>query len=1288
LRKKALKYKRQVGIAAAILLIVFGTVLVAYTKIVGQQAVLRATEERNKSLETELADLRTAILSGDQDVAEAALRVLEDKYLDSQQKVEELLQKLDQQATPVATKRIDLRQGEPLSPTALVRQPALPDGVQSWSLETIGHRGQITKVAYSPNNRLFASCSLDGTIRLWDSDSGELMRILVNPSGAVNDLIWSPDSKSLMSVGRDSDHQICSWAIDSGKMLTSVSLAESWMKCPAWSPDGRFLAFSLGDSISLWHFDTGQIDRTLEGHRDKIGQIVWSQDGRRLASVAKDGSVIVWDPLADRIVRRFDSLPDVFVSLAWSPDSRMLAGLCKGGSSANLHTIKLWDAVSGNVLTSIEFEKEVEGTFTYPVSNLAWTKDGNALACTVKNKIIVWDTQSAGVRQLQLSFSPVHALTWSSDGRVLALGNEEGQLRFWDVVAGQIKCSHRSYSHGTLSSVRFSPDGKLLASGGFRGTVCLWDAYKWQSLYKSQAYGVTDSPYPGGTVLAWSIDSTALAIGNVNENHLVILDAQSGTASDIVNENQSPICSIAFSPDGTRLATGHLNGTLHLWDVVSRPYKLLRSIDAHAAELSALVWTLDGRGLLSSGHDGMIKLWKPETQELVRDFDDHTAPVLCLAISPDGKTFASGSKDETIRLWNAQSSRPGHILRDTSSTSGGKKDAVAWSPDGATLASGSSDGTLQIWNPESGQLLYGVEAHCGHISSLAWSPDGQFLVCSGLNGTARVWDVKNNFQHYTVLLPLWGSSGPGMAINPQGDYRGPPGIEEHLIYVVQTDGGQELLTPRDFANRYGWINEPWQVGLHTPGSETMERIYVKADAQGSYDGNSWNTAFNDLQDALNVAQPNTEIWVAAGVYRPDRGTGMREASFRLRNGVCLLGGFSGTEANRYQRDPNNRETILSGDLNGDDGPDFANIDENSYHVISARESVKNAVLDGFTIRGGNANGPQEDGHGNGGGMFNDRGHCALINCTFIRNRSDLAGGGISSWGTLAISNCAFSDNLTRGRGGGLWCSGNDTSVLTECIFAGNKAHDHGGGVAHRGQAGAIFIGCRFVGNSAPDSGGLHTQGSFYTQPILVNCVFYANVASEVAGGMTNRGTSPALANCVFAGNSAGGYAGAMHSLQNASPVLTNCTFVGNSAPANSGGVFHGDDCSPAFTNCVFWANTCDGDSIEYAQINGGGLINYCCIQGWSGKLGGTGNFGDDPLFVDPDGSDNRIGTLDDNLRLRPNSPCINAGDNSALAVDVSDLDSDGDTEEPIPFDIEGQSRVLNGTVDIGGYESG
>lgn len=98
-------------------------------------------------------------------------------------------------------------------------------------------------------------------------------------------------------------------------------------------------------------------------------------------------------------------------------------------------------------------------------------------------------------------------------------------------------------------------------------------------------------------------------------------------------------------------------------------------------------------------------------------------------------------------------------------------------------------------------------------------------------------------------------------------------------------------------------------------------------------------------------------------------------------------------------------------------------------------------------------------------------------------------------------------------------------------------------------------------------------------------------------------------------------------------------------------------------------------------------VDCCVVQAWTGKLMGRGNSGVDPRFIDPNGPDGRIGTPDDDLRLALDSPCRDAGDNSAVSPDTLDLDGDGDPNEPIPFDIEGRPRVQNGRVDLGAYES-
>jgi hypothetical protein len=199
---------------------------------------------------------------------------------------------------------------------------------------------------------------------------------------------------------------------------------------------------------------------------------------------------------------------------------------------------------------------------------------------------------------------------------------------------------------------------------------------------------------------------------------------------------------------------------------------------------------------------------------------------------------------------------------------------------------------------------------------------------------------------------------------------------------------------------------------------------------------------------------------------------------------------------------------------------------------------------------------------------------------------------------------------------------------------------------------------------------------------VTNCTFSGNSA-DCGGGMCNWSSSPTVTNCTFSGNVAQGYwnavGGGMYNVSS-SPTVTNCTFSGNSAE-NGGGMsnrFGGSN--PTVTNCVLWGNRPD----EIADVDGAAtIVGYSDVQGgWPGE----GNIDGDPLFVDPDGPDNDPNTFEDNdYRLSPGSPCIDAGCNWSVPSDSTDLDADGDTSEITPLDLDGEGRFFDDpdTADIG-----
>jgi hypothetical protein len=263
----------------------------------------------------------------------------------------------------------------------------------------------------------------------------------------------------------------------------------------------------------------------------------------------------------------------------------------------------------------------------------------------------------------------------------------------------------------------------------------------------------------------------------------------------------------------------------------------------------------------------------------------------------------------------------------------------------------------------------------------------------------------------------------------------------------------------------------------------LDRFYVDSDATGDGNGTSWSDAMTDLRTALCMAQsapPGMEIWVAAGTYTPADPGGQRSATFQLVSGVALRGGFAGTETSLDERDLSNADnrSILSGDLNGDDQPGLVNDEENSYHVVSGGGTDRSAILDGFTIIGGNASGPHPD--DSGGGMYNYMGSPTVINCVFLGNAAFDPGGGMcNEWRMDGI--------------------GSSCPAVTNCVFSGNRTQSFGGAIANIGTvlggASPVLSNCSIVGNSAGVTGGVYTDGS--GAPILTNCIIWGN--SDLVG---------------------------------------------------------------------------------------------------------------------------------------------------------------------------------------------
>lgn len=383
-----------------------------------------------------------------------------------------------------------------------------------------------------------------------------------------------------------------------------------------------------------------------------------------------------------------------------------------------------------------------------------------------------------------------------------------------------------------------------------------------------------------------------------------------------------------------------------------------------------------------------------------------------------------------------------------------------------------------------------------------------------------------------------------------------------------------------------------------PDEDTVvaKRLYVKSGAQGDKTGISWKNAFTNLQDAIDKAGQNYEIWVAAGIYKPDRIVNSmtpipdpededyaRFNHFALKSDVTLIGGFEGNETSSASRDWEKNQTVLSGDL--DNSGDLSNGD--SYHVILNVSIGNSAVIDGFIITGGNADSSyqsQTDVHMWHGGGMNNRNfaHPTVKNCTFKGNFASVNGGGMANLNSSPMIYDSVFENNTASRGGGI---SNSTSSpwIAGTIFRNNSSVDgYGGAVANADKSRGTYLECTFENNISQDGGAI--ANNVNSNITVDKCTFKENSALKNGGGITNAQSSPLIKNTLFEFNDAKAAGGAIENHDESNPKIVYSTFRYNTASGDlsDGGAILTNSGVPLIISSVFYGNS---------GYNGGAIAN-------------------------------------------------------------------------------------------------
>jgi WD40 repeat protein/DNA-binding SARP family transcriptional activator len=477
----------------------------------------------------------------------------------------------------------------------------------------------------NPNWTLMAVPMVDGTTRVYDLATGERLLTIGNPGGLKSrSLAFSPDGKSLVTTV---DKTTQMFDISTGKSILTLPSIEYGTDAIKFSRSSNWLAIGMGSTVKVVDVQTGNVLFTLFGHSGYTLGIDTDQENSLIASGGSDNKTFIWDASTGKMLIVLAGHQAAVESVAFIPWQNQLVTAADDG------TVRLWNI-------SLEGKGEVAafGSSGRPFTGIAYSPDGGRVA--VSGGYQPANTFDAFTGNSLITFNgPIPnwlgSIAFSPDGKLLASSNGEESVTIWDSATGEKKHTLTKFQN-RIGDLAFSPDGTRLATIGYDGLVKLWNPTSGQELLSVRVFSETVE-LTQNIGIDFSPDGTRFA--TAGDYQAKIWDARTGKELLALPQMNGRVYSVAFSPDGDRLAIGIQGGNgTSVWD--ANTGKKIADLTGHQDSVQAILFSRNGKQVITGSADGMVKIWDAASGTELLTLTRQPAQITGIARSPDGTRLA------------------------------------------------------------------------------------------------------------------------------------------------------------------------------------------------------------------------------------------------------------------------------------------------------------------------------------------------------------------------------------------------------------------------------------------------------------------------------------------------------------------------------------------------------------------------------------------------------------------------------------------------------------------------